>query len=73
MTNTKQETSVASLIHHYTHVQATVAAVRQTLPKRKSKDTARVIDAVEDNIVSVSKLLNVLLSKELAEHTPRAN
>jgi len=73
MTNTSKDPTVASLIHHYTHVQATVAAVRQTLPKKRTKENARVIDAVDSNIVNISKLLDVLVSKELAENTPRSN
>ena len=73
MTNPKQEPTVASLIHHYTHVQATVAAVRQTLPKKRTKDNARVLDAVDNNIVNLSKLMDVLVSKELADQTPRSN
>lgn len=65
--------TAAELVHHYTHVQATVAAIRQTLPNRRTKENARVIDAVDNNIVNLSKLMDVLISKELADQTPRAN
>lgn len=65
--------TTAELIHHYTHVQTVVAAVRRTLPKSATKQNARIIDAVDNNIVGLAKLVDALVSQELAAYTTRTN